>query len=277
MWIFNKDGFFSAVAHRDKPDHVMVRARRKEDIEALARALGAEAELTPNADYAYRVTVPKSDFADYMQASVLDLDYPNFKSACAGYGARSQAYHDVWTVMNDFQAEARPYESPEPAHSRKSMLAGPRSAHHIDFPYSVTEIEWTCALRFDGYKYEEAVGLDDAGGGFSLLVDPIVETRSLHEDPLKNFAAFFALQRFLHKWGGEHYTKYSQHHIAYDFLFLECYRRDVPAEFVDAEYQRKWQGLSQDEVEAAAAFVRNSFRRKGFGHISAYKTSADEE
>ena len=112
MWIFNKDGFFSAVAHREKPDHVMVRARRREDIEALARALGAEAELTPNADYAYRVTVPKSDFADYMQASVLDLDYPNFKSACAGHGARSRAYMDVWSVMNEFQAEAGTLEPP---------------------------------------------------------------------------------------------------------------------------------------------------------------------
>ena len=113
MWIFNKDGFFSAVAHREKPDHVMVRARRREDIEALARALGVEAELTPNADYAYRVTVSKSDFADYMQASVLDLDYPNFKSACAGHGARSRAYMDVWSVMNDFQAETGTLEPPD--------------------------------------------------------------------------------------------------------------------------------------------------------------------
>ena len=277
MWIFNKDGYFSAVQHRDKPDHVMVRARRKEDIEALANALGTEAELTPDADYAYRVTVPKSDFADYMQASVLDLDYPNFKDACAGHGARAQAYMGVWSVMNDFQAGAATLEAPESPHSRESMLAGPRSAHHIVFPQSVTEIETFCALRFDGYKYEQVTGLDDAEGGLSSLVEPIVETRTLHQDPLKNFAAFFALQRFLHKWGGEHWTKYSKHHIAYDFLFLECYRREIPAEFIRDDCEKKWQCFSINAIEEAAAFVRDSFRRKGFGRISAYNISRDAE
>ena len=85
MWIFNKDGYFSAVEHRDKPDHLMVRARRKEDIERLAEKLQAKAAFTPDADYAFRVTVSKS--------------------ACASHGARSRAYMDVWTVMHRFQEE----------------------------------------------------------------------------------------------------------------------------------------------------------------------------
>ena len=35
MWVFNRDGFFSAVEHRDDNSKVMVRARAKEDIENL--------------------------------------------------------------------------------------------------------------------------------------------------------------------------------------------------------------------------------------------------
>ena len=105
MWIFNKDGYFSAVEHRDMPDHVMVRARRREDIERLAERLGATVEFTPNADYAFRITVPKAGYADYLHAAVMNLDYPNFKSACARHGARARAYMDVWTVMHRFQED----------------------------------------------------------------------------------------------------------------------------------------------------------------------------
>jgi hypothetical protein len=39
MWIFCKDGFFSAVQNRDcQEDEVMVRARIREDVERLATA-----------------------------------------------------------------------------------------------------------------------------------------------------------------------------------------------------------------------------------------------
>ena len=103
MWIFNKDGFFSAVEHRDDPDQLMIRARCREDIERLADCLGADVVHTPNADYAYRVTVQKSIFADYMKDAVMDLDYPNFKDACAGHGTRARAYMNVWSAMRRLQ------------------------------------------------------------------------------------------------------------------------------------------------------------------------------
>ncbi len=60
MWTFNKDGFFSAVEHRDNPDQLMVRARCREDIQRLAGKLAAEVVHTPEADYAYRIIVSKS-------------------------------------------------------------------------------------------------------------------------------------------------------------------------------------------------------------------------
>jgi hypothetical protein len=77
-------------------------------------------------------------------------------------------------------------------------------------------------------------------GSFSALVEPLVETLSFHTDLNDNLAVFFALQRFLHKWGGEHLTKYSREHVAYDHLFLMLYRQPVPNDFVDREYVLRW-------------------------------------
>ena len=65
---------------------------------------------------------------------------------------------------------------------------------------------------------------------FAPLVDPVVETLTLHENLNDNFAAFFFLNRSFH-WGGEHLTKYSRDHIAYDHLFLALYRLEVADEF----------------------------------------------
>lgn len=109
-WIFNKDGFFSAVQNEYCTEgEVMVRARLREDIERLADALGfsrADIMATPDADYAYRLKVGKQVWADYMYRSALDIDYPNFKAACAK-GERGHAYARVWSAMYDLQAKRK--------------------------------------------------------------------------------------------------------------------------------------------------------------------------
>lgn len=136
------------------------------------------------------------------------------------------------------------------------------------FPENIADAMSTCALRFDGYKLEDDLSLgeeDSTGAGLSKLIEPIVRTLSLHADDNLNFAAFFGLQRYLHKWGGEYCTKYSDEHIAYDFLFLHLYGREVPQHYRVAEYCDKWQREFADCKEEIAGFVRNSFRRKGRG------------
>ena len=103
------------------------------------------------------------------------------------------------------------------------------------FPDEMRKAESTCALRFSGYEYVESTGVEIMGG-LSSLAQPIIDSLVLHADENGNFAAFFALQRGLHKWGGERCTKYSEEHIAYDFLFLHLYRLDPPTEFTDSRY-----------------------------------------
>ena len=105
-WYFLKDGFFSAVQNQHcTANEVMVRARLREDIERLAAATNTPAEsvmATPDADYAYRLKLSKHVWADYVYHAGLDIDYPNFKAACAK-GARGHAYAQVWAAMYDLQ------------------------------------------------------------------------------------------------------------------------------------------------------------------------------
>lgn len=134
-------------------------------------------------------------------------------------------------------------------------------------PPDITDALSTCALRFDGYAYVDALARtqsDQPAIDLPHLVDAVVGSLQLHDNLNDNFAAFFGLQRYLHKWGGEHLTKYSDEHIAYDFLFLHLYRH-TPASYRHEEYCRAWDERYAPRVEEIAAYVRKSFRRIGYG------------
>ena len=112
MWVFNRDGFFSAVEHRDDNSKVMVRARAKEDIENLYSALQENHQLrgedtapvyTPDGDYHYRLTVSKKVWGEYLNSAANDLDYDNFKNSVHGQSDRDSAYMGVWSAMYAFQ------------------------------------------------------------------------------------------------------------------------------------------------------------------------------
>lgn len=124
-----------------------------------------------------------------------------------------------------------------------------------------------CALRMDGYRYMERVHPQlcrESSHDFAPLVNPVLETLTLHPDLNDNFAVFFWLQRCF-RWSGEHLTKYCRDHIAYDHLFLALYRLEVPEEFANMQYNSDWQQKYQPGIEQVAAYVRNSFRRIGDG------------
>jgi hypothetical protein len=102
MWIFLNDAFLSAVQHRDEPDNLMVRARRRED---LVRVFGEQAAIVElaNADYPFRVTVPKAGLAALLARRVEAIDYDNFKDSVPEPG-RHDAYLAVWSAMRRFQS-----------------------------------------------------------------------------------------------------------------------------------------------------------------------------
>jgi hypothetical protein len=106
MWIFTTDGFFSAVADRNRPGHVVVRMRLWDDGERLQAAIGAgEVIETRGADYRFRICATHSQWSAYLAAAAAEIDYPNFKAAVAARDGmqRAHIYSDVWAVMRELQ------------------------------------------------------------------------------------------------------------------------------------------------------------------------------
>lgn len=100
MWIFLNDAFISAVQHRDDPDQLVVRARRREDLERTFP--GEPISVSETSDYRYRVFVSKADFARVIIEKIAGIDYPNFKNSVAEHD-RHDHYARVWGVMYGFQ------------------------------------------------------------------------------------------------------------------------------------------------------------------------------
>jgi hypothetical protein len=111
MWIFTTDGFFSAVADRDDADMIVVRSRVWADTARFTKSLGFGVVVeTPEADYGFRVRVPRSSWVEYVTGAAKAIDYANFKAAIAvRQGSdRAHIYADVWSVMRALQtAEER--------------------------------------------------------------------------------------------------------------------------------------------------------------------------
>ena len=103
MWIFMSDSFLSIVAHRTKPQILLVRARVKGDIERVFPS--AKVQRTPNADYLYRAEVNAGKVGARIAESIVDIDYDNFKNSIRD-ADRHDACMEVWSTMNRLQ-EAR--------------------------------------------------------------------------------------------------------------------------------------------------------------------------
>ena len=106
MWLFTTQGFYSAVAHREDPDKIIVRTRAGEDLEALADQIpDLEISEDPTADYRYRATVARDEWRRALDAFGRDLDYDNFKNTVAARQGpdRAHSYFDVWEAMRRLQ------------------------------------------------------------------------------------------------------------------------------------------------------------------------------
>lgn len=111
MWLMTKDGFYSAVEHRDDSTLVMVRARSAADLRTLCEKVGLDPAKeiieSPDADYPARVVFPRAVWTQYLTVASSELDYENFKSAVGkGNPARAYTYHDVWDVLHQIEDES---------------------------------------------------------------------------------------------------------------------------------------------------------------------------
>ena len=106
MWILTTQGFYSVVAHRDDPDELLVRARTREDIEALREQIpGIEPFEDRTADYRHRAVVSRADWTAAFAQLVVDIDYDNFKNAVAERQSpeRAALYGVLWGELRRLQ------------------------------------------------------------------------------------------------------------------------------------------------------------------------------
>lgn len=106
MWIMTNKGFISAVAHREKKNMLMVRARAPGHLEAVLGVAPKDVEKTDDADYAYRVVIGRSAFKVAIDRMTDAIDYDNFKNSVEDNNLHD-AYMDVWTAMYRYQSRER--------------------------------------------------------------------------------------------------------------------------------------------------------------------------
>lgn len=102
MWLLTTRGFYSVVADHYEDGHVLVRARVREDLEALADLIpGLVVQETPTRDYRFRALVDRAAWEDAVTALAQDIDYPNFKDAVAERQGpdRAHVYSGVWGML----------------------------------------------------------------------------------------------------------------------------------------------------------------------------------
>jgi hypothetical protein len=104
MWIFLKDSFLSIVAHRKDPEALLVRARKKGDIQRVF--LEAAEQHTPRADYPYRASVPRARVAEVLAEQARAITYDNFKKQ-VGEPDRQDAYINCWAILVRYGRQAK--------------------------------------------------------------------------------------------------------------------------------------------------------------------------
>jgi hypothetical protein len=112
MWLMTTRGFYSVVEHRDDPGRLIVRARTREDIEALEGLVASQPVWLSDADYAWRVETTRDEWQAAMRVLIGEITYPNFKSAITD-DAHVRAYHRVWGVMHDLNDDVGPVGASE--------------------------------------------------------------------------------------------------------------------------------------------------------------------
>ena len=104
MWFCFNDGFCSAVQDRNSPNGLVVRARRRKDIENIFP--DKEIIVGGSTDYNYRVYCSKKEFADIVNDSIMNINYPNFKDSVMDDDLHN-LYGKFWTLHYSYQGTER--------------------------------------------------------------------------------------------------------------------------------------------------------------------------
>ena len=118
MWVFTTLGFFSVVCEKKgggmaDTSRMLVRSRDRRHLENLRAKFNLSYSIRDNegTDYAYRMTLPKTEWVQILSALATEQEYTNFKNEAANYLQQTgdnyvRALHDVWSVMLEMQVRS---------------------------------------------------------------------------------------------------------------------------------------------------------------------------
>ncbi len=118
MWIYLRNSFLSVVAHRDKPDVLLVRARRAGDIRRIFPRV--KVLRTPAADYLFRAEIRRSIVGSAIDTELQTIGYDNFKASVPDPD-RHETYTAVWGVMKRWQDAGGPDRRPRRRRADRSV------------------------------------------------------------------------------------------------------------------------------------------------------------
>jgi len=108
MWIALSDGWLSIVSHRDKPDHLLVRARKASHIEKYFP--DESIYENSNADYPFRADVLRTDAESIIAEYMSNIQYDNFKNSVRDIQLHF-AFTTVHTDMMQYGLKYRPKDN----------------------------------------------------------------------------------------------------------------------------------------------------------------------
>lgn len=112
MWLFTQRGFYSIVEDRQKPGNLLVRSRHKKDLANLLPLVSVKGEpkwiiiSTPDADYPYRLSLPRELVKHAAMQLAGEIDYGNFKDTIhktPDQSGKNRAYMEIWAAMRRAQ------------------------------------------------------------------------------------------------------------------------------------------------------------------------------
>jgi hypothetical protein len=98
LWIMTTRGFYSIAAHPDREALLLVRARCREDIEALADLLPGTPIDHADPDYAWRLEATREDWQRALGVLVAEVDYAGIEDAVED-GERRDLYLAIWRLL----------------------------------------------------------------------------------------------------------------------------------------------------------------------------------
>jgi hypothetical protein len=181
MWLVTTRGFYSAVRYKDGT--ICVRARAREDLEALKEVAPVMTGIveSKNTDYRYRVWMTPQAWQQACARLAGEISYPNFKDAVAKVDRkRAGVYAGVWSRLLEIQRPVRWWQGKGAASTARTAPEAKHKGWRSRLPLGVAAAAPDCPeCRTIGLREPDGVwvcdNLECESWGIEYWAEPLLE------------------------------------------------------------------------------------------------------